>query len=70
MNEKNEDVAHPAMVIKASQHAEIQTDFLIRHPHLDNRLLDPVGIIGTTTGPVRKRERVGGLLNYYYREAA
>jgi putative transposase len=39
------------------------------HQGLDNRLL-----IGTTTiceaGPLRKRERVGGLLNYYYREAA
>ena len=42
----------------------------IRHAHLDNRLLEPVEIIGTTTARVRKRERVGGLLNYYYREAA
>ena len=40
------------------------------HQGLDNRLLEPVEIIGTTTGLVRKRERVGGLLNYYYREAA
>ena len=41
------------------------------HQGLDNRLL-----IGATTtisavaGPVRKRVRVGGLLNYYYREVA
>src|SRR6266446_4847374 len=40
------------------------------HQGLDNRLLEPVEIIGTTTGLGRKRERVGGLLNYYYREAA
>jgi putative transposase len=40
------------------------------HQGLDNRLLEPVEIIATTTRLVRKRERVGGLLNYYYREAA
>ena len=34
----------------------------------DNRLLAPVEIIAT--GVVQKRERLGGLLNYYYRKAA
>jgi len=33
-----------------------------------HRLLAPVEIIAT--GVVQKRERLGGLLNYYYREAA
>src|SRR5262249_791279 len=40
------------------------------HQGLDNRLLAPIEKIGTTMGVVRKRERIGGLLNYYYREAA
>ena len=40
------------------------------HQGLDNRL--PIGAttISAVAGRVRKRERVGGLLNYYYREAA
>src|SRR5262249_7868002 len=38
------------------------------HQGLDNRLLAPVEIIAT--GVVQKRERLGGLLNYYYRKAA
>jgi transposase InsO family protein len=40
------------------------------HQGLDNRLIDaaPSGCLGT--GPVRRRQRLGGLLNFYYREAA
>jgi hypothetical protein len=39
------------------------------HQALDNELIDraPRQTVG---GPVRRRERVGGLLNYYYRAAA
>ena len=40
------------------------------HQGLENHLLVPVEITGTGTQIVRKRERLGGLLNYYYREAA
>ena len=40
------------------------------HQGVDNRLLIGTTAIRTAAGPVRKRERVGGLLNYYYREAA
>ena len=40
------------------------------HQGLDNRLLRGIPTIRTAVGPVLKRERVGGLLNYYYREAA
>jgi hypothetical protein len=40
------------------------------HQGLDNHLLMPTKTISATAGVVRKRERVGGLLNYYYREAA
>ena len=39
------------------------------HQGLNNRLITP---IGTTirSGPVQKRQRLGGMLNYYYRGAA
>jgi len=40
------------------------------HQGLENRLIVPLEMIGTGTAVVRKRERLGGLLNYYYREAA
>ena len=40
-----------------------------RNPQaLDNTLIDPEPI--NPTGEIRCRKRVGGLLNYYYREAA
>ena len=39
------------------------------HQGLENRLIVPLKMIGTAVR-VKKRERVGGLLNYYYREAA
>jgi transposase InsO family protein len=40
------------------------------HQGLDNQLLTKPPAIVSSPGPVRKLERVGGLLNYYYREAA
>ncbi len=40
------------------------------HQGLDNRLLIEATTVSALVGPVRKRERVGGLLTYYYREAA
>jgi transposase InsO family protein len=40
------------------------------HQGLENRLLVPLKITSTRTPVVHKRERLGGLLNYYYREAA
>jgi len=40
------------------------------HQGVDNRLLIGTTAIRTAAGPVRKRQRVGGLLNYYYREPA
>ena len=40
------------------------------HQGLENRLIVPLEMIGTAVAVVKKRERVGGLLNYYYREAA
>jgi hypothetical protein len=38
------------------------------HQGLENRLIVPLEIIDTGTAVLKKRERLGGLLNYYYRE--
>ena len=40
------------------------------HQGLDNQLIGREGTIGCQTGPVERRERLGGLLSYYHREAA
>jgi transposase InsO family protein len=38
------------------------------HQGLDNELIQPLGR-PTTSGAVRRRQRMGGMLNYYYRAA-
>jgi transposase InsO family protein len=40
------------------------------HQGLDNQLIAREGTVGRQTGQVARRERLGGLLSYYYREAA
>jgi len=40
------------------------------HQGLDNQLIVREGAVGCQTGPVVRRERLGGLLSYYHREAA
>ena len=40
------------------------------HQGLGNRIIEPGDEVGTATGKVECRERLGGLLQYYYREAA
>ena len=40
------------------------------HQGLGNRLIEPGEEVGRTTGEVACRERLGGLLRYYYRQAA
>ena len=40
------------------------------HQGLDNHVISREGAVGDQTGPVARRERLGGLLSYYYREAA
>ena len=40
------------------------------HQGVGNRLLKPVDRICSTNDPIRCRERLGGLLNFYYRQAA
>ena len=39
------------------------------HQGLDNRLIIPQETAAATNGTVRKRQRIGGMLNYYYRAA-
>ena len=40
------------------------------HQGLGNRLILPDSVQMRSTGEVQRRERLGGILNYYYREAA
>ena len=40
------------------------------HQGLENQLIAPRSEATTTFGAVERRQRVGGILNYYYREAA
>jgi hypothetical protein len=40
------------------------------HQGLDNLLIEPGMEVGRATGLVKCRERLGGMLRYYYREAA
>ena len=40
------------------------------HQGLDNHLIEPGEEVGRVSGPVQCRERLGGMLRYYYRAAA
>ncbi len=40
------------------------------HQGLSNRLIDPGDDVGCSAGQVACRERMGGMLRYYYRDAA
>jgi len=40
------------------------------HQGLSNRLIDAPAAMVQTSGRVRRKQRLGGLLNYYYRTAA
>ena len=40
------------------------------HQGLDNRLVEPAARVGGNNGKVECRERLGGILKYYYRAAA
>jgi putative transposase len=40
------------------------------HQGLENRLIMPVGVQPGTHGAIRRKQRLGGLLNFYYRQAA
>jgi len=40
------------------------------HQGLDNKIIQPEFSEFPATGTIRRRKRLGGLLNYYYCEAA
>lgn len=40
------------------------------HQGVGNRLLDPLATVRSTDEPIHCRERLGGIFNFYYREAA
>jgi putative transposase len=40
------------------------------HQGLANQLIAPAPAVGRAHGQVKRRERLGGLLSYYHREAA
>jgi putative transposase len=40
------------------------------HQGLENRMITPMDTTMETAGTVQRRQRLGGMLNYYYREAA
>jgi hypothetical protein len=40
------------------------------HQGLNNKLLKPEASVGHRSGQIRCRQRLGGLLKYYYRSAA
>ena len=40
------------------------------HQGVGNRLLEPLATVSSINEPIQRRERLGGMLNFYYREAA
>ena len=40
------------------------------HQGVGNRLLQPLATDSSFSDPIHRRERLGGMLNYYYRDAA
>ncbi len=40
------------------------------HQGVDNQLLEPSNVVDFHTGTIQRRERLGGMLSFYYREAA
>ena len=72
---KEEALAQMIMLGERSLYYAIQ-QYLAHYHHernhqgLDNHVISREGAVGDQTDPVARRERLGGLLSYYYREAA
>lgn len=51
---------------------EYSTHYLSERNHqgVDNQLLEPTSVVAFSTGPVQRRERLGGMLSFYHREVA
>ena len=55
---------------KSIQEFTAHYHFERHHQGLGNRLIMPDLAHAGSTGEIRRRERLGGMLNYYYRDAA
>jgi hypothetical protein len=40
------------------------------HQGLENNIIQPGSEVGLTEGDIQRRERLGGILSYYFRDAA
>ena len=40
------------------------------HQGIDNKIIEPGDEVGLTDGEIQCNERLGGMLKYYYRDAA
>ena len=65
------------MIPLGERHLRSAITAFIRHDHgerphqgLDSNLIEPDETAGSSEGPIACRDRVGGTLRYYYREAA
>ena len=64
------------VVIVSLYNTYTRSEFMIHyheernHQSLNNEVIVPVGRIGETEGVIRRKARLGGMLNYYYRLAA
>ena len=59
---------HPRMIL--SEYVEHHYHTERNHEGLDNELLALLPVSTNAAGPIQCRERLGGVLNYSYREAA
>ena len=65
------------MIFFGERHLQHSIDELLKYYHgernhqgLGGQIIDPPKGIESSEGKVRRRERLGGMLNYYYRDAA
>ena len=71
-----EEVLHQMIIMGKESLRVVLTQYLAHyhaernHQGLGNQLIEPEVAVGCQTGQVIRRERLGGLLSYYHREAA
>jgi transposase InsO family protein len=71
-----EEVLHHMIIMGEESLRVVLTQYLAHyhaernHQGLGNQLIEPAGAVECHTGQVVRRERLGGLLSYYHREAA
>jgi hypothetical protein len=71
-----EEVLHHMIVLGEESLRVVLTQYLAHyhaernHQGLNNQLITPASDVGSCSGQVRRRARLGGLLSYYDRDAA